>query len=100
MMRKKLSKPSMPQLEFKKQFLKDMKKWRRSGKNMEPFNEFVRTIRHTWPPPPKYEPHLLSGRLEGMWDIRLQQNWVLFLRFHDGTVYFHRMGTHAELGLS
>lgn len=67
--------------------------------NMEPFDEFVRTVRHTWPPPGKFEAHLLSGHFEGIWDIHLRQNWILLLRYHEGTVFFLRMGTHAELGV-
>lgn len=66
---------------------------------MSPFDAFVRMTMHTWPPPAQYEPHLLLGTLEGVWDIHLRQNWVLLLRFHTGTVHFLRMGTHAELGL-
>ena len=66
---------------------------------MQPFETFVGIVRHTWPPPATYEPHLLSGTLEGSWDIHLRQNWVILLCFHAGTVYFLRMGTHAELGL-
>lgn len=66
---------------------------------MEPFDEFVRTVRLTWPPPAKYEAHLLTGPHEGVWDIHLRQNMVLLLQFRAGTIHFHRMGTHAELGL-
>lgn len=67
---------------------------------MKVFDEFVGIITHTWPPPARFEPHLLIGPLEGVWDIHLRQNLVLLLQFRAGTVYFLRMGTHAELGLS
>ncbi len=66
---------------------------------MAPFDEFVATAASTWPPPAKFEAHLLIGPFEGVWDVHLRQNWVLLLRFHVGTVTFLRMGTHAELGL-
>lgn len=89
----------MPQLKFSKRFLKDVKKWRKSGQNMKLFDEFVDVITHTWPPPEQFEPHLLRGPFEGIWDIHLRQNWVVLLQFRSGTVYFLRMGTHAELGL-
>jgi mRNA interferase YafQ len=89
----------MPHVEFSKRFLKDVKKWRQSGKNMEPFEEFLRIIQDIWPPPARYEAHLLVGPFDGVWDIHLRQNWVLLLQFRTGTVRFLRMGTHAELGL-
>ncbi len=89
----------MPQLEFSKQFLRDVKKWRKSGNNMALFEEFLTVATHTWPPPAKFEAHLLIGPFDGIWDIHLRQNWVLLLRFRTGTVTFLRMGTHAELGL-
>jgi addiction module RelE/StbE family toxin len=63
------------------------------------FDTFVAEILETWPPSPKFEPHLLIGPFEGVWDIHLRQNWVLLLRFHAGTIHFLRMGTHADLGL-
>lgn len=64
------------------------------------FDEFVSVVTHTWPPPEQCEPHLLQGSFKGVWDIHLRQNWVLLLQFQSGTVYFLRIGTHAELGLS
>lgn len=90
----------MPNLSFSKRFSKDVTKWKRSGKSLQPFEEFVEVVRSTWPPPPMYEAHILRGEFDGLWDVHLRQNWVLLLRFHAGTVEFHRMGTHAELGLS
>jgi|GEM_PF-1573775 len=98
-MPKALSKLCMPQLEFSRQFLKDVRKWRKSGKSMALFDEFIGVIAHRWPPPKKFEPHLLLGPFEGVWDVHLRQNWVLLLRFRSGTLHFLRMGTHAELGL-
>lgn len=89
----------MPHVEFSKRFVKDVNKWRKSGQNMALFEEFVAATFRTWPPSAKFEPHLLIGPFDGVWDIHLRQNWVLLLRFHAGTVTFLRMGTHAELGL-
>ncbi len=96
---KALSKLCMPQLKFSRRFLKDVKKWRKSGSSMALFDEFVAVVAQTWPPPAKFEPHLLLGPFEGVWDVHLRKNWVLLLQFQVGTVYFLRMGTHAELGL-
>lgn len=89
----------MPQLEFSRSFLKDIKKWKKSGQNMEKFDAFVRIVSQTWPPPSQYDPHLLQGPFAGVWDIHLRQNWVVLLRYQQGAVRFLRMGTHAELGL-
>ena len=91
--------PCMPQLEFTRAFLKDVKRWRKSGISMSPFDEFVRTVHTVWPPPPKYESHLLIGPFEGVWDVHLRQNWVILLQLREGKVRFLRMGTHADLGL-
>ncbi|MFH0770845.1 MAG: type II toxin-antitoxin system mRNA interferase toxin, RelE/StbE family [Candidatus Peregrinibacteria bacterium] len=89
----------MPQLEFSRRFLKDVKKRRRAGESMEPLDVFIRITQRQWPPPAQYEPHLLTGPFAGIWDIHLRQNRLLLLRFQGGTVRFLRMGTHAELGL-
>lgn len=79
--------------------MKDMKRWRKSGQSMEPFDEFVLTVREMWPPPRKFEAHMLTGNYEGLWDIHLRQNWVIILQYENGVLYFVRMGTHADLGL-
>lgn len=89
----------MPLTKFSKGFRKTVRRWKKSGRDMRPLEEFIDVVRTTWPPPAKYEAHLLAGSLEGIWDIHLRQNWVLLLRFDAGVVYFLRMGTHAELGL-
>jgi len=89
----------MLQHEFTRTFLKDMKRWRKAGKSMQPFEDFLLTIRETWPPAPKYEAHVLVGSLSGIWDIHLRQNWIVLARFESGVVRFLRMGTHAELSL-
>lgn len=89
----------MPKLSFSTRFAKDVRKWKRSGRSMQPFEEFLQIVRNTWPPPARYEAHLLQGEFAGIWDVHLRQNWVLLLRFHEGTLEFRRMGTHAELGL-
>lgn len=90
----------MPQYELTKNFLKDLKKWKRSGVNLEPLEDLLRLIRAgMWPPVAKYESHMLTGEFEGLWDIHLRQNWVVLAKFDQGTVYVLRMGTHADLGL-
>ena len=90
----------MPRLEFTNRFLKDVKRWKKSGKNVQPLEGLFHMIeKGVWPPVAKYEAHLLSGDLEGVWDIHIRQNWIVLAKFHQGTVYVLRMGTHAELGL-
>ncbi|OGJ63574.1 hypothetical protein A3H90_02850 [Candidatus Peribacteria bacterium RIFCSPLOWO2_02_FULL_55_36] len=90
----------MPPLEITHRFLKDVKRWKRSGRGLEPLEElFCRIEKGMWPPAVQYEAHLLSGDLEGVWDIHLRQNWIVLVKFHEGTVWALRMGTHAELGL-
>ena len=87
------------QTKFSKGFRKTVKRWKKAGKDMEPLDMFIDAVRTTWPPPPKYEAHMLGGPLEGVWDIHIRQNWVVLLRLENQTVHFLRMGTHADLGL-
>lgn len=89
----------MQKLEFTKRFLKQVEHWKLSWRGLEPLHEFIDIVKVAWPPPPKYEAHMLRGSLDGIWDIHLRQNWILLVRFQGGTVRFLRMGTHAELGL-
>ncbi|HLD71032.1 MAG TPA: type II toxin-antitoxin system mRNA interferase toxin, RelE/StbE family [Candidatus Peribacteraceae bacterium] len=90
----------MPQYDLTNHFLKDLKKWKRSGKGIEPLEDLLRMIQEgMWPPIAKYEAHMLTGNLEGMWDIHIRQNWVVLAKFENGIVYILRMGTHADLGL-
>ena len=90
----------MPKIEHTRQFLKDVRKWKRSGKGLEPLEELLRVIQQgTWPLPAQYEAHMLTGMMEGIWDIHLRKNWIVLAEFHEGTVITLRMGTHAELGL-
>ena len=90
----------MPQYDLTNHFLKDLKKWKRSGKGIEPLEDLLRMIQEgMWSPIAKYEAHMLMGNLEGMWDIHIRQNWVVLAKFENGIVYILRMGTHADLGL-
>lgn len=90
----------MPRLELTHRFLKDVKRWKKSGRSLELLEElFYRIAKGMWPPAAQYKAHLLRGELEGVWDIHLRQNWIVLVKFDEGTVWALRMGTHAELGL-
>ena|SRR3989338_4257128 len=89
----------MPNIEYTKRFWKDVQRWERSGKGIDPLHEFLRMAQDEWPLPAKYEAHLLAGPMEGIWDIHIRQNWIVLMEYHAGTITLLRMGTHAELGL-
>lgn len=88
------------QIEFHKEFHRDIRKWRKAGWDMAPFEQFIDALLNDeWPLPKRYQAHPLHGDMEGTWDVHLRQNWLVFLRKEKNQILLLRTGTHAYLGI-
>ncbi len=80
-------------------FRRDYARWKKAGWNMRLLATFISDASSGWPLPSKYEAHPLKGRLQGLWDAHIRQNWVVFFRVEKDCIKLLRMGTHAYLGI-
>lgn len=77
---------------------KDLERLKAAGWNMKPFEQFLLDCVQ-WPLPKKYEAHQLMGDKDGIWDIHIRQNWIVFLKKEGSVIRLLRTGTHADLGI-
>lgn len=89
----------MLRIDYARQFKKDLLRLKKAGWKMSTFDEFADVLRNQWPLPSRYEAHQLVGDKEGIWDIHIRQNWVLFLKKEGSVITLLRTGTHADLGI-
>lgn len=81
-------------------FHRDYARWKKAGWNMRQLDAFLNDATAHWPLSPKYKAHQLKGHLQGVWDVHIRQNWVVFFRVEKEYIKLLRMGTHAYLGIS
>ena len=86
-------------IEYHREFKRDVRKWRKAGWDMGPFELFLTTLRREWPLPTRYQAHRMVGNMAGTWDAHIRQDWVVFFRKENDCILLLRTGTHAYLGI-
>jgi mRNA interferase YafQ len=82
---------------YTKQFVRDLKRCQRRGKNLDKFKILVRTLPSGVPLDPIHRDHKLSGNNVGRRDCHIEAYWLLIYRVEADTLFFERMGTHSDL---
>ena len=82
---------------YTKQFVKDLKRCQRRGKNLEKFKILVRTLLSEKLLDPIHRDHKLSGNYIGRRDCHIEADWLLIYRVEADKLFFERMGTHSDL---
>lgn len=83
--------------EYSNQFKRDYKKAKARGKNISSLTTVMDILLNEEPMPAIYRDHQLVGEWKGFRELHIAPDWLLVYRIADGTVYFTRTGTHADI---
>lgn len=83
--------------EYSNQFKRDYKKAKARGKNISSLTTVMDILLNEEPMPATYRDHQLVGEWKGFRELHIAPDWLLVYRIADGTVYFTRTGTHADI---
>ncbi len=87
----------MKNISQTKQFLKDVKKATKRGKDLKKLQDIVRLLAHGKPLPLKHRDHSLIGEWHSSRDCHIEPDWVLIYFADKDTLVLQRTGTHADL---
>ena len=81
------------------QFKRDIKKARKSSKNLEKLETVVKTLLNEKPLPEKHKNHPLIGQWNGFYDCHVEPDWVLIYKIdkNNGLLILTRTGSHSDL---
>lgn len=80
---------------FKRSFKKCMKR----GLDLNAFQTVVEMLASTGTLLPKYKPHRLKGKYNGLWECHIAPDWLLVWEQHDEELLLVLVdtGTHSDL---
>ena len=88
----------MRQPFFTKQFKKDLKRVKKSSKNVVILKMIMSDLIADKVLNPSYHDHALSGNWKDCRECHIQGNWLLIYKFvNHNKIYFERTGSHSEL---
>ena len=82
---------------YSSQFLRDVKRLQKRGKDMAKLKTLVEILLRADPVPPIYKDHPLKHNWAGRRDAHIEPDWVLIYAATDENVHLERTGTHQEL---
>jgi len=86
-------------IHYSGRFKKSYKLCKRRGLNISNFEEVVRLLAETGSLPEKYRPHILSGKLAGIWECHIEPDWLLLREQNDRELILLLLdtGTHSDI---
>ena len=86
-------------IETPSSFTKALKRCLKRGLEYELFENVVKILATEGSLPPKYRPHKLSGKYNGLWECHIQPDWLLIYLVENDilTLTLVDTGTHADL---
>ena len=87
----------MLSVAYARQFKKDWKKLKASGKNIAPVKSVMQSLVQEEALSAIYDDHPLHGRLSGHRSCHPQSDTALIYFVASGKITFERVGSHAEL---
>ena len=86
-------------IEYSGQFKKSLKLCKKRGFPIELLQEVVRILAEYGELPPKYKPHVLSGKYAGIWECHISPDWLLLWSKNDEELVLLLLetGTHSDL---
>jgi mRNA interferase YafQ len=83
---------------FTKQFQKDYKKMKNSGRNIFLLRKTLEKLINGLFLDPIYHDHALKGEWNNCRDCHIQSDWILIYKLiGKDKIYFERTGSHSEL---
>ena len=88
----------MYKIVYTRKFLKDFKKYAKSGINFgEKLNEVIELLESKTPFPDKYKDHKLNGKWEGYRECHILFDLLLVYKYYDKHVELITLDTHEAL---
>jgi mRNA interferase YafQ len=87
----------MREIVFKKQFIKDVERIKRTGRPMGRLAEVIDLLTESKPLPAINRDHQLVGNMKDYRECHLGGDWLLIYQLSENTVTFIRTGSHSEL---
>lgn len=87
----------MRRIVQQRRFEADLKRQKRSGKDIEELIAAVELLADEGELPPAYSPHQLSGEWKGVWECHVEPDWLLIYLVTEIEVLLIRTGSHADL---
>ena len=79
------------------QFLKDIKRIQKRGKDLAKIKQIVNLLASGQKLPAQYKDHSLIGNWKGARDCHVEPDWVLIYRLSENELNLVRTGTHSDL---
>lgn len=80
-----------------KLFEKDIKKYKKRGRNLQKMYFIINELAKTNPLPIKYRDHKLVGNYNGFRECHIEPDWLLIYKIEKDVLYLARTGTHSDL---
>lgn len=80
-----------------KQFKKDIKRLKRSGKDIEKLLFIVSKLAEGEKLSQNYRDHPLKGGFKGKWDCHIEDDWILLYSIDHNDLILYRTGSHSQL---
>ncbi len=87
----------MKRLSQTTQFLRDIKRMRKRGKDLTQLQAVVRLLAEGEALPPRHRDHPLIGPWAPSRDCHVEPDWILIYTADAETLRLERTGTHADL---
>lgn len=86
-------------IKYSGSFKKSYKLCKRRGYDMSLLQEAICILAEKGELPPKYRPHILSGKLEGIWECHIEPDWLLLWTKEEKemTLLLLNTGTHSDI---
>ena len=86
-------------IKYSGTFKKSYKLCKRRGYDMTKLKEVIAILESKGELPPKYRPHILSGRYAGKWECHIESDGLLvWIQENDTmTLLFIDTGTHSDI---
>jgi mRNA interferase YafQ len=79
------------------QFLRDIKRMKKRGKDLGKLQEVVRQLGDETILSPKHRDHQLAGEWQPSRDCHVEPDWILIYTADSAYLRLERTGTHADL---
>jgi len=80
-----------------RQFLRDVKRMRKRGRDLGKLREIVRLLAEGSALAPRHGDHLLSGPWHPSRDCHIEPDWILIYALDEDYLRLERTGTHSDL---
>jgi mRNA interferase YafQ len=84
-------------LDYTNRFKKDIKLCLKRNYNIALLEVVLLELREKGELPLRYNPHILSGNKDGLWECHIKSDWLLTWYFDKNTIVLVRTGTHSDL---